>query len=52
MCLERMSLPEQIISHLASSHHMMEKAKLEKNLKHSLNSIRTERRVPSLLGSG
>lgn len=50
VCLERMR-PEQIISHLASIHHIKERDKLEKNLHHSLNSIKPEQRIPSLLGS-
>jgi len=46
-----MSSLEQIFAHIASDHHMREKAELEKELEFSWNSMRTQQRIPSLLGS-
>jgi hypothetical protein len=46
-----MSSLEQMFAHIAAVHHIREKAKLEKELKFSWNSVRTQQRIPSLLGA-
>jgi hypothetical protein len=46
-----MSSAEQLVTHLASNSHIREKTKLEKELKLSWNIMKTQQRIPSLLGS-